>query len=131
MEMWVDAPKKAEEKRTLQPDMAVVTVDLGVNRLAVMGAFLNSRLIAAKFIHGGTLNHHRHQLLRVINNKRTLSIRLQPSVQDNASLWEKVRNLDDNLRGRLPRRLSASPRATAPKSLYSSICVSIGHRKKR
>jgi len=96
MEMWIDAPKKAEVQRALQPDMPVITVDLGVNRLAVMGAFRNSQLIAAKFIHGGTLNHHRHQLLRVINNKRTLSGRLQPGVQDNAVLWEKVRNLDDN-----------------------------------
>ena len=76
--------------------MPVVAVDLGVNRLAVMGAFIDSHLIATKFVHGGELNHHRHQLLAVINRKRQQSGRLQPAVQDNAVLWEKVRNLDDN-----------------------------------
>jgi len=37
--------------------MPVVTVDLGDNRLAVMGAFLNDQLMATQFIPGGTLNH--------------------------------------------------------------------------
>ncbi len=96
MEKRIETPKKAEIQRAAHPDMPVVTVDLGVNRLAVMGAFINSQLVATKFVHGGELNHHRHQLLSVINNKRQQSGRLQPDVQDNAFLWEKVRNLDEN-----------------------------------
>ncbi len=64
--------------------------DLGVNRLAVMGAFVNHELIATKFIHGGELNHKRHMLLNAINNKRAQSGRLQAGVQDNQALWDKV-----------------------------------------
>lgn len=96
MEKRIETLKKAEIQRATHPDMPVVTVDLGVNRLAVMGAFMNSQLVATKFIHGGELNHHRHQLLTVIHRKRQQSGRLQPDVQDNALLWEKVRNLDEN-----------------------------------
>ncbi len=96
MEIWIKTPKKAEVQRATHPDMPVVTVDLGVNRLAVMGAFIDSQLVATKFVRGGELNHHRHQMLAVINRKRQQSGRLQPDVQDNASLWEKIRNLDDN-----------------------------------
>lgn len=50
--------------------MPVVTVDLGVNRLAVMGAFRDDKLLATQCIHGGKVNHHRHQLLNAIANKR-------------------------------------------------------------
>jgi IS605 OrfB family transposase len=104
-EKYVETPKKAKEQRALNPGMPVVTVDLGVNRLAVMGAFHDSRLIATKFIHGGALNHHRRQLLSVIDKKRTQSGRLPKDVQDNRHLWAKVPNLDDNAARQVARQI--------------------------
>lgn len=85
--------------------MPVVTVDLGVNRLAVMGAFRNEKLTATKFIHGGKVHHHRHQLLNVIANKRRQSGRLQANVQDNVDLWQKVRNMDENTARQVARQI--------------------------
>ena len=96
MEKYVDTPKKAKQQRAENPGMPVVTVDLGVNRLAVMGAFWDSQLIATQFIQGGALNHSRHLLLNTINKKRAQSGRLLKNVPDNVYLWEKVRHLDDN-----------------------------------
>ena len=50
LEKYVATPKKAKDQLKENPSMPVVTVDLGVNRLAVMGAFLESRLMATKSI---------------------------------------------------------------------------------
>ena len=66
-------PLKAKAQRAANPGLSVVTVDLGVNRLAVMGAFLHSQLIATQFIDGAALNHSRHLLLNTINTKRAQS----------------------------------------------------------
>ncbi|ADG06356.1 transposase, IS605 OrfB family [Kyrpidia tusciae DSM 2912] len=96
MEKSVDKPRKAEEQRRANPQMPVVTVDLGANRLAVMGAFVEGRLAATRFVDGRALNHRRHRLLTVIHRKRAQSGQLQPGVQDNANLWNKIRNLDEN-----------------------------------
>ncbi len=104
-EKWIEAPQKAKVQFAADPGMSVVTVDLGVNRLAVMGAFLNDQLMSTKFIHGGKLNHHRHQLLNVIANKRSQSGRLQANVQDNVDLWEKVRNIDENAALQVARQI--------------------------
>ncbi len=104
-EKWIDAPQKAKVPFAADPGMPVVAVDLGVNRLAVMGAFLNDRLMATKFIQGGELNHKRHRLLSVINNKRSQSGRLQANVQDNIDLWKKVRNIDENAARQVARRI--------------------------
>ena len=87
---WRDAPQKAKAQFVANPGMPVATVDLGVNRLAVMGAFLNNKLMATKFVHGGELNHKRHLLLNAIYKKRGQSGRLQKDGQDNVNLWEKV-----------------------------------------
>jgi len=104
-EKWVEAPQKAKAQFAANPGMSVVTVDLGVNRLAVMGAFLNGKLMATKFIHGGQGNHPRHQWLNVIANKRSNSGRLQANVHDNVDLWEKVRNLDENAARQVARQI--------------------------
>ncbi|CAB3393828.1 transposase [Kyrpidia spormannii] len=96
MEKSVDKPRKAEEQRRANPQMPVVTVDLGVGRLAVMGAFVEGKLAATRFVDGRALNHRRHRLLTAIHRKREQSGRLQPAVQDNANLWNKIRNLDEN-----------------------------------
>jgi hypothetical protein len=74
----------------------VVTVDLGVNRLAVMGAFVAGKLAATRFVDGSALNHRRHRLSAAIHRKREHSGRLQPGVQNNANLWARIRNLDEN-----------------------------------
>jgi IS605 OrfB family transposase len=104
-EKWMDAPQKAKVQFAADPGMSVIAVDLGVNRLAVMGAFLNDQLTATKFIHGGELNHQRHRLLSVIANKRSQSGRLQANVQDNVDLWEKVRNIDENVARQVARQI--------------------------
>jgi IS605 OrfB family transposase len=96
MEKWVEVPPKAEKQRQENPQMPVVTVDLGVNRLAVIGAFGEGRLRATRFVDGKALNHRRHRLLAAIYRKRQQSGRLQPGVQDNVALWNKIRNLDKN-----------------------------------
>ncbi|WP_232796691.1 zinc ribbon domain-containing protein [Kyrpidia spormannii] len=96
MEKSVDKPRKAEEQRRADPQMPVVAVDLGVGRLAVMGAFVEGKLAATRFVDGRALNHRRHRLLTAIHRKREQSGRLQPGVQDNANLWNKIRNLDEN-----------------------------------
>ncbi len=104
-EKYIETPKKAKDQLQLDSGLPVVTVDLGVNRLAVMGAFVNHELIATKFIHGGELNHKRHLLLNVINKKRAQSGRLQSGVQDNQALWAKVRNMDDNAARQVARQI--------------------------
>ncbi len=96
LEKWVDTPQKAEVQRAIDPGMTVVTVDLGVNRLAVIGAFHWGKLAATQFIAGGSLNHHRHRILTTIFHKRQQSGRLQKDVLDNGDLWQKVQNLDEN-----------------------------------
>jgi IS605 OrfB family transposase len=96
MQKWVEVPPKAEKQRQENPQMPVVTVDLGVNRLAVMGAFGEGRLRAMRFVDGKSLNHRRHRLLAAIHRKRQQSGRLQPGVRDNVALWNKIRNLDEN-----------------------------------
>jgi len=53
----------------------------------------------------GKVNHHRHQLLNVIANKRRQSGRLQANVQDNVDLWEKVRNIDENTARQVARQI--------------------------
>lgn len=45
-EKWRDAPQKAKEQLVIHPGMPVVAVDLGVNLLAVMGAFQENKLQA-------------------------------------------------------------------------------------
>ncbi|MDA8206143.1 MAG: hypothetical protein M0Z36_08740 [Thermaerobacter sp.] len=105
MERWVNAPKKAKEPFAADPGMPVVTVDLGVNRLAVMGAFRNDKLVATQYIRGGPVNHHRHQLLNVIHHKRSQSGKLQAGVQDDVDLWEKVRNIDENTARKVARQI--------------------------
>ncbi len=45
---------------------------------------------------GGSLNHHRYQILTAIFRKRQHSKRLQKGVLDNGDLWQKVQNLDEN-----------------------------------
>ena len=101
----MDAPQKAKAQFAANPGMPVVTVDLGVNRLAVMGAFLNNKRMATKFVHGGELNHKRHLLLNTIYKKRGQSGRLQKDVQDNVNLWEKVRNMDENAARQVARQI--------------------------
>ncbi|PTQ56536.1 MAG: Transposase [Candidatus Carbobacillus altaicus] len=96
MEKWVNAPPKAEKQRQANPQMPVVTVDLGVGRLAVMGAFVEGRLTATRFVDGRALNHRRHRLLVAIYRKRAQSGRIQRGVQDNVALWNKIRNLDEH-----------------------------------
>ncbi|HHY68551.1 MAG TPA: transposase, partial [Alicyclobacillus sp.] len=96
MEKSVDKPRKAEEQRQANPQMPVVTVDLGVGRLAVMGAFVEGRLAATRFVDGRAVGHRRHRLLATIYRKREQSGRQKPGVQDNVALWNKIRNLDEH-----------------------------------
>ena len=56
MQKAVQTPKKVKQLNE-NPGLPVVTVDLGVNRLAVMGAFRDNQLIATQFIHGGKVRH--------------------------------------------------------------------------
>ena len=105
MEKYVETPKTAKQQHAENPALPVVTVDLGVNRLAVMGAFTDHRLIATQFISGGALNHQRHLLLNAINQKRVQSGRLQKNVPDNVNLWQKVRHLDDNAARQVARQI--------------------------
>ena len=105
MEKFVETPSKAKVQRAENPGMPVVTVDLGVNRLAVMGAFREDKLRASKFIHGGPLNHQRHLLLNRIHQKRTQSGRLQKDVPDNVDLWNTVRHLDENAARQVARQI--------------------------
>ena len=105
METYVGTPKKAKGQLAENPGLPVVTVDLGVNRLAVMGAFRDSRLIATQVIQGGALNHKRHRLLSIISSKRVQSGRLPKDVQDNVHLWKKVRHLDDNATRQVARQI--------------------------
>jgi transposase len=101
----VDTPQKAKVQLAANPEIPIVTVDLGVNRLAVMGAFLHDKLTATQFIHGGKLNHHRHQLLNVIANKHRQSGKLQANVKDHVVLWKKVRNIDENAARQVARQI--------------------------
>lgn len=105
MEKYVVTPQKAKAQQTENPGMPVVTVDLGVNRLAVMGAFRDSQLIATQFIPGGALNHQRHLLLNTIYHKRAQSGRLEKDVSDNVCLWNKVHHLDENAARQVARQI--------------------------
>ncbi|WP_053958338.1 zinc ribbon domain-containing protein [Sulfobacillus thermosulfidooxidans] len=105
LEKYVQTPKKAKEQLQKNPGLPVVTVDLGVNRLAVMGAFRLDQLLATQFIHGSALNHKRHLLLNAISKKRAQSGRLPKNVHDNVHLWQKVRHLDENAARQVARRI--------------------------
>jgi IS605 OrfB family transposase len=105
LEKFVETPPKAKDQQAAHPGLPVVTVDLGVNRLAVMGAFRDHRLVATQFIHGGALNHTRHLLLNAIYNKRAQSGRLPKDVSDNVPLWDKVHHLDDNAARQVARQI--------------------------
>ena len=105
MEKYVGTPKKAKDPLAENPGLPVVTVDLGVNRLAVMGAFFLGQLRATQFIPGGALNHKRHLLLNAISKKRAQSGRLPKDVQDNVPLWKKVRHLDENAARQVARQI--------------------------
>ncbi|PSR35121.1 MAG: transposase [Sulfobacillus benefaciens] len=105
MEKYVPTPEKAKAQLAANPGLPVVTVDLGVNRLAVMGAFALGQLLATQFIAGGALNHQRHLLLNAIDKKRRQSGRLPAGVQDNVHLWEKVRHLDENAARQVARQI--------------------------
>ncbi len=105
LEKYVQTPKKAQEQLQKNPDLSVVTADLGANRLAVMGAFQCGRLLATQFISGSALNHQRHRLLNAISRKRAQSGRLQKNVPDNVFLWNKVRHLDENAARQVARRI--------------------------
>ncbi|MHB1612072.1 MAG: zinc ribbon domain-containing protein [Sulfobacillus sp.] len=105
MEKYVPTPEKAKAQLAANPGLPVVTVDLGVNRLAVMGAFALGQLLATQFIAGGALNHKRHLLLNAIDKKRRQSGRLPMGVQDNVRLWERVRHLDENAARQVARQI--------------------------
>ncbi len=105
MEKYVPTPKKAKAQLAASPGLSVVTVDLGVNRLAEMGAFVLGQLLATQFLPGGALNHQRHLLLNAISKKRAQSGRLPKDVQDNVPLWEKVRHLDENAARQVARQI--------------------------
>ncbi|MDA8195386.1 MAG: hypothetical protein M0Z53_15540 [Thermaerobacter sp.] len=105
MQKYVPTPEKAKAQLAADPGLPVVTVDLGVNRLAVMGAFALGQLLATQFIPGGDLNHKRHLLLNAIDKTRRQSGRLQAGVQDNVPLWAKVRNMDENAARQVARQI--------------------------
>ncbi len=105
MEKYVPTPEKAKAQLAADPGLSVVTVDLGVNRLAVMGAFALGQLLDTQFISGGALNHKRHLLLQAISKKRAQSGRLPKDVHDNVHLWEKVRHLDENAARQVARQI--------------------------
>ena len=105
MQKSVQTPQKAKEQLNENPGLPVVTVDRGVNRLAVMGAFLDKQRIATQFIHGGALNHKRHRLFNIISSKRVQSGRLPKAVQENVNLWSKVRHLDENAARQVARQI--------------------------
>ncbi len=112
LEKYVATPKKAKDQLKENPSMPVVTVDLGVNRLAVMGAFLESRLMATKFIK--CADDQSVQKQRKSRKTRAFSPRPDSRVTMGTLMCFRIQNLPMERARTQPRSETGSPFGDLP-----------------
>ena len=108
VEKKIEKPQKTE-KQAQNPDLRICAVDLNMGDRQAVCTILKSdgTEIARKFIEGGDfLQHRRKRLLGKVAVKRSKYGGILPEgTQDNARLWEKIRNIEDYEAHRISRRI--------------------------
>jgi IS605 OrfB family transposase len=103
------SPGKLEKQLKENPDFKVCAVDLNMGNSQAVCSILtvNGTKEAAFFIKGGnSLQHRRKQLLGKIAIKRSQYGGILPQdTQDNAKLWQKIKNIENYEAHRVSRRI--------------------------
>jgi putative transposase len=101
-------PQKAAVQLAADPALLLCAVDLNINdALAVCTVQqVDGTVVASRFFRGGDELHGRRKSLlgRIARNRRTTGI-IAEGEPDNATLWSRIRHLDDDAAHRLSRRI--------------------------
>ncbi len=102
------SPGKIKTQIGRNPNMYVCAVDLNINDALAVCTILNAdgTVVATRFIRGGRkLHDRRKRLLGMIARNRHRTGIIAKDEQDNAHLWAKIRNIDENEAHRISRRI--------------------------
>lgn len=101
-------PQKAATQLATDPQPLICAIDLNINDALAVATVqhVDGTVVASRFFRGGDeLHGHRRTLLgRIARNRRKTGL-IAEGEQDNASLWEKIRHLDEDTAHRLSRRI--------------------------
>jgi IS605 OrfB family transposase len=108
VEKQMPRPEKVETQIKTNPDVRLCGVDLNINDALAVCTILGTdgTVVATRFIRGGRELHGRRKSLlgRVARNRGRTGI-IAEDEQDNADLWAKIRNLDEDAAHRVSRRI--------------------------
>jgi len=101
-------PEKAEKQVKTHPDLRICDVDLNINDALAVCTIrqADGTVVATRFIRGGRRLHGRRKRLlgRVARNRRRTGL-VAEGERDNADLWAKIRNWDEDTAHRVSRRI--------------------------
>jgi putative transposase len=101
-------PQKVEMQIKSNPGVRLCAVDQNVNDALAVCTILEAdgTVVATRFIRGGReLHGRRKSLLGRVARKRSETGIIAEDEQDNADLWRKIRNLDEDTAHRVSRRI--------------------------
>lgn len=108
IEREIVRPHKVAAQIKNNPNVRVCSVDQNINDALAVCTILEAdgTVVATRFIRGGRELHGRRKSLlgRVARNRSKTSI-IAKDEQDNADLWAKIRNLDEDTAHRVSRRI--------------------------
>jgi putative transposase len=93
-------PLTIKKQIETHPEMKVCAIDLNMDGALAVCTIRDAKgsVLATKFIgRGQRANGFRKRLLNRIARKRSQTGIIEQGVQDNADLWDKIRNYDENL----------------------------------
>jgi putative transposase len=100
VEKKITSPVKCDKQIKMNPDIKICAIDLNMDGALAVCTIRDAKgsTLATKFIgRGQRVNGFRKlQLGRIARNRSQTGI-IEQSVQDNADLWAKIRNYDENL----------------------------------
>jgi IS605 OrfB family transposase len=102
------APAKAEEQVKGKRYTTICSVDLNLGeQIAVCTVqSVEGTILATRFIDGGdAISGFRKRMLGYVARNRSKTGIIAQGVQDNAALWQKIRNRDDDEAHRISRRI--------------------------
>jgi len=98
--------EKIDNQVTANPDLRVLSVDLGLHQLAAMTVMDRSQQpLAAHFVSGKEANAHRLALLQRIYRKQRQTRVIPEDEKPCRDLWGKVSNFDDDLAHQVSRAI--------------------------
>lgn len=101
-------PQKVATQLAADPQPLLCAVDLNINDALAVATVqrADGTVVASRFFRGGDELHDRRKRLlgRIARNRRKTGI-IAEGEQDNATLWEKIRHLDEDTAHRLSRRI--------------------------